>query len=134
MIRTNNKCLFTTVTRKQCGEFGMAAVMIALILALYFKMELYVLLAFVLTLITLAVPVILYPFAVIWFGFSKLLSVISISVMMALVFFLVVVPVGILRKLMGKDRMKTKEFKKGRRSVMVNRDHLYSPEDFLNTF
>jgi large-conductance mechanosensitive channel len=93
-----------------------------------------VLLALVLTLITIAIPVILYPFAVIWFGFSKLLGVISTFIMMALVFFLIVAPVGILRKLMGKDRMKMKEFKKSRQSVMVNRNHLYSAEDFLNTF
>ena len=54
--------------------------------------------------------------------------------MMALVFFLVVAPVGIFRKLMGKDRMKIKEFKKGRQSVMVSRDHQYTGQDFLNTF
>ena len=134
MIRASNKRLFTTVSGKQCGEFGLAAVMIALILALYFKKELYVLLALVLTLITLAVPVILYPFAMIWLGFSKFLGVISTSIMMALVFFLVVAPVGIFRKLMGKDRMKIKEFKKGRQSVMVSRDHQYTGQDFLNTF
>lgn len=134
MIGVNNKRLYTAATRKRCGEFGLAAVMITLLLALYFKKELYVLLALMLTLITMTVPVILNPFAVIWFGFSKGLGVISTFVMMALVFFLIVAPVGILRKLMGKDSLKIREFKKSRQSVMVNRDHLYSAEDFLNTF
>lgn len=134
MTRGKNKHVFTAVTRKQAAESGMAAVLIALILALYFKKELYVILAFVLILITLTVPVILYPFALVWFGFAKLLNIISTAVMMALVFFLVVVPVGIFRKLMGRDRMKIKEFKKSRQSVLVSRDHLYSGEDFLNTF
>lgn len=134
MIGAKNKHVFTAVTRKQSAESGMAAVLIALILALYFKKELYVILAFVLTLITLTIPIILYPFAVVWFSFAKLLNTTSTAIMMALVFFLVVVPVGIFRKLIGKDRMKIKQFKKNGHSVMVNRDHFYSGEDFLNTF
>ncbi|HEY4156373.1 MAG TPA: hypothetical protein VGM24_13120, partial [Puia sp.] len=109
MTRAKNRQLLGAVTRKQCGEAGLAAVLIALILALHFKKELYVVLAFVFTLITLTIPLILYPFALLWFGLAKWLNRISTTVMMALVFFLVVVPVGILRKRMGRDRMKIKE-------------------------
>jgi hypothetical protein len=134
MIMKKIKRLFAGVTRKQSGEFGLTAILVTLFLALYFKKEVYVVLAFVFTLVTLIMPVVFYPFAVIWSGLSKLLGMLSSAVMLTLVFFLVLMPVGVLRKLMGKDRMRQKQFKKTRQSVLVTRDHLFTEEDFLNSF
>lgn len=128
------KRLFVGVTRKQSGEFGLMAILVTLFLALYFKKEVYVVLAFLFTLVTLIIPVVFYPFAVIWSGLSKLMGTVSSAVMLTIVFFLVLVPVGLFRKLMGKDRMQQKQFKKTRQSVLVIRDHLFTGEDFLNTF
>jgi hypothetical protein len=128
------KKIFTSVTKKQSTEFGVVSILVALFLALYFKKNVYVLTAFVLTLITLVVPIIYYPFAVFWFGLSKILGEISSRIMMTIVFFLVVTPIGIVRRLAGKDTLKIKQFKKGKQSVMISRDHLYTEADLVNTF
>jgi hypothetical protein len=53
---------------------------------------------------------------------------------MSIVFLVIVVPVGVFRKLMGIDNLKLRQFKKSRQSVMVTRDHQYEDADFLNTF
>lgn len=126
--------LLKEVTKKQCMEFGQVCALAAMFFALYFKNDHYVIVAFVLLLITIIVPIILYPFAVLWFGLSKLLSAVSPAIMMGILFFLIVMPVGIFRRLLGKDTLQLKQFKKGRGSVLTDRDHLYTEDDLLHTF
>jgi len=128
------KKIFTNVTKKQCGEFGLVAILITLILALYFRNNNYVIVAVVFTLLTLIVPVIFYPFAVFWFGLSTILGAISSRVLMTIIFFLVVVPVGWIRKLSGNDSLKLRQFRKSVESVMIKRDHEYTKTDLENTF
>jgi polyferredoxin len=122
------------VTKKQCMEFGQVATLAALVFALHFKNDHFVIAAFVLILVTIVLPIIFYPFAFLWFGLSKLLSVISPAIILGILFFLVVTPVGLLRRLLGKDSMKLKQFKKDRHSVMIDRNHLYTETDLLFTF
>jgi hypothetical protein len=128
------KKIFTGVNKRQAGEFGLVAILVSLFLALYFKKNGYVVAAFVFTLITLIVPIIFYPFAVFWFGLSKILNAISSRLMMAVIFFLVVTPVGLIRRLAGADNLKLKQFKKTSQSEMITRDHQYEPADLENTF
>jgi polyferredoxin len=115
-------------------EFGQVATMTALIFALHFKNDHLVIAAFVLMLVTIVLPIIFFPFAVLWFGLSKLLSIVSPAIILGILFFLVVTPVGLLRRLLGKDSMKLKQFKKDKHSVMIDRDHLYIETDLLFTF
>lgn len=128
------KNLLNEITKKQCAEFGQAGTLAILFLALHFKNEHYEVFAFVLLLVSLIIPIILYPFAVIWFGLSKLLSVLSPAIIMGILFFLIVTPVGLFRKLLGKDTLRLRQFKKGKESVMINRDHVYTKTDLLHTF
>jgi hypothetical protein len=123
-----------SITKKQCMEFGQVATMAALIFALHFKNDQFVIAAFVLILVTIVVPIIFYPFAVLWFGLSKLLSIVSPAIILGILFFLVITPMGLFRRLLGKDSMKLKQFKKNKHSVMIERNHLYTGTDLLFTF
>ena len=69
------------------------------------------------------------PLAIVWFGFSHFLGFIVSKIILSLVFFLVVTPMGFIRKVFGADSMKTRLWKKGDGSVLVDRDHLYTKED-----
>jgi membrane protein implicated in regulation of membrane protease activity len=122
------------ITKKQCMEFGQVATLAVLIFALHYKNDHWVVAAFVLILITIILPVIFYPFALVWFGLSELLSIVSPAIILTIIFFLVVTPVGLIRRLLGKDSMRLKQFKKDKRSVMIDRNHLYTESDFLHTF
>jgi hypothetical protein len=128
------KKIFTGVTKKQCIEFGQTAILVTLFLALYLKQNNFVIAAFICTLITVLAPIIFYPFAFCWLGISKILSFISSRIIVSLIFFLVVTPVGLVRQLSGKDSLKMKQFKKNRKSVMEERNHLYTDADFIHTF
>jgi DNA integrity scanning protein DisA with diadenylate cyclase activity len=128
------KKIFPTITKLQTVEFAQVAVLVLIGFALYYKNHNLIIAALVVTLISLVVPKIFYPFAVGWFGLSKILSAVSSKILMAMVFLVIVVPVGFFRRLTGVDNLKIRQFKKSRQSVMVNRDHLYTEADFLNTF
>ena len=122
------------VTKKQCIEFGQVATLAVLFFVLRYKNEHWVIAAFVLILITIVLPIIFYPFTVVWFGLSELLSIVGPAIILTIIFFLIVTPVGLIRRLLGKDSMRLKQFKKNKQSVMINRDHLYTESDFLHIF
>ena len=131
---TTAKKFSANITKKQCVEFGQVATLAVLIFALHYKNDHWVVAAFVLILITIILPIIFYPFAIIWFGLSELLSIVSPAILLTIIFFLIVTPVGLIRKLLGKDSMRLKQFKKDKQSVMVDRNHLYIESDLLHTF
>ena|ERR1700730_447526 len=126
--------VFKKVSGRQCSEFGQAAVLICIFLALYVKDNHYVTAAFWLLLLTILIPNIFYPFAVLWFGLSTILGKVSSFVILNVIFFFLVFPMGFFRRLLGKDILKLKKFKTGRNSVMIERNHLYEAVDLINIF
>lgn len=69
-----------------------------------------------------------------WVKFGTVLGFINIRIILSILFFIIVTPVGLIRKLAGKDSLRIRQFKKGGGSVMVSRDHVYTKEDLLHTF
>lgn len=128
------RSIFKKVTKKQCLEFGQVAVLICLFLALYQRDFRLVPVAFILICITILLPLVFYPLAVIWFGLAVILGAVSSRLILTGVFLLMVLPVSLFRRLTGKDSLRIKQFKKATQSVMVTRDHVFVPEDLQNTF
>ena len=128
------KNFFKKVSRKQCSEFGQAAVLICIFLALYQKNAHYILPAFLILVITVLFPYFFYPVAVFWFGLSTILGKISSFVILSILFIILVIPMGLFRKISGRDILKLKQFKKSRNSVMTERNHLFVSDDLVNTF
>ena len=126
--------IFKKPGSKQCMEFGQALVLVCIGLGLYYKNNLFAITAFWAMLITILIPRIFFPFAFIWFGITEILNRISSWLVLHIVFFILVVPMGMIRKWRGKDALKLKQFKKSRVSVMTVRDHLYEASDLKNTF
>ncbi len=124
----------TGISVKQCTEFGMAAILVLLAFAIYRKDNNLVIAVFMLTLATIIVPILFFPFAVFWFALAEVLRRISTTLLLGIVFFVIVMPVGLIRKIGGFDNLKLKEFKKDRQSVMIVRDHTFTSEDLTNTF
>jgi len=122
------------ISVKQCTEFGMVAILVLLAFAIYRKDNNLVIAAFMLTLATIIAPILFFPFAAFWFALSEIVRRISTTLLLGIVFFVIVVPVGLIRKIAGFDNLKLKEFKKGRQSVMIVRDHTFTSEDLTNTF
>src|SRR6516162_8710049 len=69
------------------------------------------------------------PVAVLWLGLSHLLGTVVSKILLTLVFFGVVTPIGLARKVLGFDSLKLKNFKSGENSVMVIRNHIFTGKD-----
>ena len=133
-MKQNRNIFNPDISREQTKEFGMLTVLVTSVLTFYLGKNNLMVVVSILTLLTLLCPVVFYPFAVIWYGFSKTMGKISTAILLGVVFFIIVIPVGMIRKMMHLDGLKIKQFKKTTESVMVNREHIYTDADLLHTF
>jgi ABC-type nitrate/sulfonate/bicarbonate transport system permease component len=74
-------------------------------------------------------PRVYAPLAVLWFGLSDLLSTVVSKILLSVLFFGVVTPIAILRKLFGKDSLQLRAFRASRESVMSVRNHQFAGRD-----
>jgi len=116
-------------TRDQARDTGMAVVLIFLIAFLAGRKLGYLYLAIASHVINMVTPQVFRPAAVVWFGFSHVMGNVVSRVIMAIVFFLVVTPIGMWRRLSGADALLLKPFKAGRGSVMEVRNHTFTGKD-----
>lgn len=107
----------------------MAMTLLCLILALSPKRHGFLYLAMALHVVNMTVPSIYRPIAVLWFGLSDLMGAFMSKILLSIVFFGVVTPIGILRRLLGKDPLKLRAFKTSKESVMIERNHTFTSRD-----
>jgi hypothetical protein len=117
------------LTKDQCRDTGMAMVLLLLILQIRMRREGIVLAAAVLQVLNMTVPRIYGPIAVVWLGFSHLLGTIMPKILLSILFFGVLTPIGFLRRLMGKDSLKLRAFKASEESVALVRNHTFTAPD-----
>jgi len=103
----------------------MAMVLLMLIIFLTRKREGWLFAAMGLHVLNMTVPKIYRPVAVIWLGLSDLLGAVVSKILLSIVFFTIVTPIGVLRRLFGKDSLKLRAFKAGQDSVMLERNHTF---------
>jgi len=110
---------------------GTAQVLIlALLVAAYLSGETFYLLPAIGVLLLLMIyPGIFRPLAVVWHYFSLGLSYVMNRVILGIVFFGLVSPVGIVRRWLGRDPMKRRRWKEGNQSVFENRNQRIASSD-----
>ena len=107
----------------------MAFVLICLLLAFVFDDLLYVKIAIALLITNMIFPVLFrYP-AYLWFGISQLIGSIISIILLTLIYFIIVVPISLFRRLLGFDSLMLRKFKKDSKSVMVQRNASFTRED-----
>ena len=122
------------ITKDQSRDTGMAMVLLFLLIFLGRKKEGWLFVAMALHVLNMIVPSLYKPVAVIWLGLSDLLGAVTSKILLGLLFFIVVTPIGIFRKLAGKDSLKLRAFKKSRESAMLTRNHMFSAKDIENPY
>lgn len=113
----------------QARDTGLAMVLILLIIEYVRRPDWLIIAAMAVLVLTMTIPAVFKPLAKVWFGFSHFLGTYVSKIVLAIVYFLIVTPMGLVRKAMGADPMKFKAWKKGSDSVLLDRDHLYTRED-----
>jgi len=117
------------ITKEQSKDTGMAMVLLLLLASGAFKREILVTAAVIALIVDMTVPRLYRPVAILWLGLSHLLGTVVSKILLTLVFFGVVTPIGVARKLLGIDSLKLKDFKSGENSVMVVRNHIFTGKD-----
>ena len=107
----------------------MAMVLLLLLASAAFKQQALVTAAMIALIVDMTVPRLYWPVAVLWLGLSHLLGTVVSKILLTLVFFAVVTPIGLARKLLGIDSLKLKDFKSRENSVMVIRNHIFTGKD-----
>lgn len=128
------KLMKMKVSDEQCKDSGLALVLIALILSMVFSPHYLLPIGIGLLVVTMSVPTLFRPFARIWFGFSHALGTLVSRILLTLLFYGLVTPVGFIRRLLGKDSMQLKKWKNGKVSVFHDRDHLFTRQDLDNPY
>ena len=121
--------LKTSFSKKEHADSGLALLLLTLIIGLWLNNHLVFRIAIAEVLVLLIAPVIIYPFTFLWLNGSDLLGKIMSKIILTIIFFVFVWPVAMVRKGLGKDTLKLKEFKKGDNSVFTERNHIVGKSD-----
>ena len=129
-MQVNNKKLSV----EKCKDSGLALVLICLLCYQAWKLDILMLLAVIFLIVAMTYPLIFQPFARIWFALSTALGTVVSKIILSVLFFVLVFPIGLLRRLMGKDSMRLKGWKKGAESVFRLRNHRFAAKDLDHPF
>lgn len=117
-------------TSKEAQDTGMALVLVFLLAWLLGSHRTgYIFTAFALHLLNMIWPRVFRPVAVLWLGLSHMLGTLMSKVILSVIFFAVVTPIGVWRRMIGADSLKLKAFKAGRGTVMRERNHTFVGKD-----
>ncbi len=117
------------ISKQQSQDTGMAMVLLLLLLDLKMKRQGLLVGAVVLHVLNMTVPKIYKPVAVVWLGFSHVLGTVMSKVLLSILFFGVVTPIGLLRRLFGKDSLHLRAFKASKGSALSVRNHVFAGQD-----
>lgn len=120
--------------KSRAVDTGMALVLICLIVGLVRGTQGWFLLAAALLVLNMTAPMLFGPASRLWFGLSAVLGAVMSKLILGLVYFLILTPVGLLRRAMGKDTLRLREFRKGHGSVFRTRAGPFAPADLKTPF
>jgi hypothetical protein len=122
------------ITPKQCAEAGIVLALLLVMAGLFTGAGVCYKLAAATLLLDLALPGAFRPFAFCWFNLSVWLGFLTSRILLSVIFILIIVPVAILRKLGGKDRLLLKDFKKSTSSVFTDRNIKFGADSLKQTY
>jgi hypothetical protein len=117
------------MTKDQSRDSGMAMVLLLLLFYLKTRRDGLLYAAAVLHVVNMIVPRIFAPIAVLWLGLSHVLGTVMSKVLLSVLYFGLVTPIGALRRLLGKDSLQLCAFKASGESAMTVRNHLFVGHD-----
>lgn len=124
----------TKFNNKEHSDSGLALILMLLLIGVIWKFDLAVKIAVICVLIAMIKPLLFYPFTFIWLNISNVLGKIMSKIILTVIFYLFVAPVGLFRKILGKDSLKLNQFRKSDKSVFIERDHTFTKNDMLNPY
>ena len=116
-------------TNNQARDTGMALALLACLIWLIAPHKWLITAAIICLIISMTVPAIFKPFAVVWFGLSVILGAVMSRVILSVVFFAVITPIGLIRRMFGLDSLMIRQWNKSSASAFKNRNHTFTVAD-----
>ncbi len=116
-------------TPEQSRDTGMGLTLLCLLIVQFKHAYKLVPLAMLLLIITMVWPKFFRPLAGLWFELSHLMGTLMSKVLLTVVFFVIVTPIGLIRRSMGADSLQLNKWKKNRDSVFLVRADLIDKKD-----
>jgi uncharacterized membrane protein len=120
--------IFKENSLHQKKDTGMACILICLIGFLLGGQHAWVIAALFFLLLNMIRPQLYTPLAVIWFGLSHKLGSIVSTMLLTVLFYIVVTPIALIRKMTGADAMRQKQWRQSDSAFSV-RNHSFSASD-----
>ena len=115
--------------RDRSRDTGLALVLLLLLAHAATRRDGFATAAIVVLVVAMTAPLLFRPASVVWFGLSHVLGAVMSKVLLAAVFYLIVTPIGVVRRLLGHDSLRLRAFKASDASVMHARAHVFVPDD-----
>ena len=80
------------------------------------------------------IPSVYKPIAKLWIGFSIFIGTVVSKILLTVIFYILVTPIGLIRKVLGFDSLQMKKWKKNDHSVFKDRDHTFESKDIENPY
>ncbi|MHC1728492.1 MAG: SxtJ family membrane protein [Syntrophobacteraceae bacterium] len=120
---------FKGASKEQSKDFGMVVTLALLITAWFTEQRWALQAAILILLVNVIYPSIYRTLASAWFNFSIILGSFVSKLVLSIAFAALVIPVGVVRRMLGYDSLNLKKWKKDGSSVFTVRDHTFAPED-----
>lgn len=117
------------IDTQKAKDTGLAMVLLLLFIGLRLNEVIFYKIAFAVLLVDMIVPKVYIPLAYFWFGLAYFLGTFTSKILLSLVYVIMVIPIGIIRRIMGNDVMLLRRWKKGKESVFRTRNHLFTAAD-----
>jgi multisubunit Na+/H+ antiporter MnhG subunit len=122
------------ITRDQAKDTGMAMVLICLLIGYFSHKPGFIGAAILLLLVAMTWPTLYKPAGKLWFGLSHVLGTVMSKIILSILFFLLVTPVGLMRRLSGHDSLQLRTWKQSRSSVFKVRNHVFTSQDIQHPY
>jgi len=117
------------ISKEKAKDTGMAMVLILLLLGVFLQNYIFVKFGILCLIIAMAIPLLYKYVAIFWLGLSHFIGIFASKIFLTVIFFLIVTPVALIRRLLGYDTLKLRQFKAGTESVMVPRNQTLEKKD-----
>ncbi|HEX2956684.1 MAG TPA: hypothetical protein VHO70_07625 [Chitinispirillaceae bacterium] len=134
MKKSKLSSLNSKYANEKTKDVGFVVLLFLMMFHVYTKNDSLIFVSIITILVSILFPGILAPFAWIWYGLSELLGIVVSRIILTLIFYVVITPVGLLRRLIVRKRMKMECWKKDTGSIFTLCEKTFSTTDIENPF
>ncbi len=126
--------LKSKITPIQCRDTALAFAFLSLLIWFFVRETYLVYTCMGIVLLAMIWPSSMVWPARVWFGFSHIIGTFMSKVLLSIIYGLILMPVSLVRRIMGKDSMQRKAYKAAQGSAFVVREHTYNKDDLTHPY